>query len=272
MCRQPLETGDHLKKHLKADHEVVKYKMDLVVALSTLSTKEEKTLVEEGRKRLLIMQETGVWHNEEDLFSKGTPLVQEIKKEAFGEMSAKEIAEINKYLMDIDNKDEEEESSRNTAKPTAKRSNEEPCPDTPPLSPLPDGDLEDRDIEIIEIINKVPTTRTGHLEKRIKLESGIEKPSSNYGCPSTIKVEVTEPEIEMVIEGVANTEEVEQEVDKGEDHVVDEPLPFCRLCYITFSSHADQLPHEQKVLGFKSTLTKHFFTNRCTPLRRIRRR
>ena len=76
LCRQPLETVDHLKKHLKADHEVVKYKMDIVVALSTLSTMEEKTLVEEGRKRLLIMQESGVWHNEEDLFSKGTPLVQ----------------------------------------------------------------------------------------------------------------------------------------------------------------------------------------------------
>ena len=97
----------------------------------------------------------------------------------------------------------------------------------------------------------MPTTRTGHLEKRIKLESGIEKPSSNYGCPSTIKTEVTEPQIEMVIEGVAITKEVEEEDDSREDHVVDEPLPFCRLCYITFSSHADQLPHEQKVLGFK---------------------
>ena len=132
---------------------MVKYKIDLVVALSTLSTKEEKTLVEEGRKRLLIMQESGVWHNEEDLFSKGTSLVQEIKKEAFGKRSAREIAEINKYLMDIDDKDEEEEISRNTAKPTAKGFNEEPCPDTPPLSPLPDGDLEDHDIEIIEVIN-----------------------------------------------------------------------------------------------------------------------
>ena len=35
-------------------------------------------------------------------------MVLQIKKEAFGKRSAREIAEINKYLMDIDDKDEEE--------------------------------------------------------------------------------------------------------------------------------------------------------------------
>ena len=89
--------------------------------------------------------------------------------------------------------------------------------------------------------------------KRIKLEPGVEKPADNIeSSPATsIKLEVTEPQIEMVIDGVAHTKEVEEEEAVGECGAVDESLPFCRLCYITFSSHVDQLPHEQKVQGFE---------------------
>ena len=84
LCREPLDSVEQLKKHLKGEHEVVKYRLDLVVALSTLSTSEEKRLVEEGKKRLAIMEESGLWHKEGDLFSKAsqaTTKIQEIKKE-----------------------------------------------------------------------------------------------------------------------------------------------------------------------------------------------
>ena len=262
LCRQPLETVDHLKKHLKVDHEVVKYRLDLVVSLSTLSTKEEKKLVEESKKRL-----TGLLPKEEDSISK-------VKRENVDKGLARESEEEDLEILTVI------EKSANVTSSRARNIKEEPCPETPPSSPLPTTvdesqlmeAIDDLDIEILEIINKMPS-KTAECGKRIKLEPGVGKPADGIELsPATsIKLEVTEPQIEMVIEGVANTKAVEEEDDSGEDHVVDEPLPFCRLCYITFSSHAEQLPHEQKVLGFKSTLTKHFFMfpNRCTPLRRM---
>ena len=64
-------------------------------------------------------------------------------------------------------------------------------------------------------------------------------------------MDVPEPQIEMIIEGDSQTLEKEDEEVGGEP--LDESLPFCRLCYITFSTHADQLPHEQKVIIFNQT-------------------
>ena len=60
----------------------------------------------------------------------------------------------------------------------------------------------------------------------------------------------TEPEIEMVVDGIPQTEDLEMDQEGG----VDQSLPFCRLCYITFTSHADQLPHEQQVCVFSKYL------------------
>ena len=87
----------------------MKYRLDLVVSLSTFSSPEEKRLVEEGKKRLASMEESGLWHKERDMFSEveATPKIREIKKETESQGLAREIAEINKML--IDNNDEEEE-------------------------------------------------------------------------------------------------------------------------------------------------------------------
>ena len=239
LCRQPLETVDHLKKHLKVDHEVVKYRLDLVVSLSTLSTMEEKKLVEESKKRL-----TGVLPKEEDSISK-------VKRENVDKGLARESEEEDLEILTVI------EKSANVTRSRAMNIKEEPCPETPPSSPLPTTvdesqlmeAIDDLDIEILEIINKIPS-KTAECRKRIKLEPGVGKPADNFeSSPATsIKLEVTEPQIEMVIDGVAHTKEVEEEEEAiGEGGAVDESLPFCRLCYITFSSHADQLPHEQKV-------------------------
>ena len=240
LCRQPLETVDHLKKHLKVDHEVGKYRLDLVVSLSTLSTKEEKKLVEESKKRL-----TGVLPKEEDSISN-------VKRENMDKGLARESEEEDLEILTVI------EKSANVTRSRAMNIKEEPCPETPPSSPLPTSvdesqlmeAIDDLDIEILEIINKMPS-KTAECGKRIKLEPGVEKPADSIELsPATsIKLEVTEPQIEMVIDGVAHTMEVveEEEEANGEGGAVDESLPFCRLCYITFSSHADQLPHEQKV-------------------------
>ena len=291
LCREPLDSLDQLKKHLKGEHEVVKYRLDLVVALSTFSTSEEKRLVEEGKKRLVIMEESGIWHKEGDLFSgasQATPKIQEIKKETESQGLAREIAEINKILMD--NNEEEEDDLEvlevignitrgNIDASTATKIKEEPVTETPPPSPVPDDerllmeDIDDLDIQILEIINKMPTkTGEGAFGKKIKLEPGVETPplspiSSTELNVTSVKVEVdvTEPQIEMLIDGVAQTmeleeeEEEEKEEEEVEGEAVDESLPFCRLCYITFSSHTEQLPHEQKVNYFQPTLFFFFF-------------
>ena len=238
LCRQPLESVDHLKKHLKVDHEVVKYRLDLVVSLSTLSTKEEKKLVEESKRRL-----TCVLPKLEDSNSK-------VKRENMDKGLARESEEEDLEILTVI------EKSANVTRSRAMNIKEEPCPETPPSSPLPTSvdesqlmeAIDDLDIEILEIINNLPS-KTAECGKRIKLEPGVEKPADSIELsPATsIKLEVTEPQIEMVIDGVAHTKEVVEEEAVGEGGAVDESLPFCRLCYITFSSHDDQLPHEQKV-------------------------
>ena len=243
LCRQPLETVDDLKKHLKVDHEVVKYRLDLVVSLSTLSSKEEKKIVEESKKRLA------------GLLSKEEYSNSNVKRENMDKALARESEEEELEILTVI------EKSANVASSRARNIKEEPCPETPPSSPLPTSvdenqlmeAIDDLDIEILEIINKMPG-KTAECGKRIKLEPGVEKPTDNIeSSPATsIKLEVTEPQIEMVIDGAALTREVEEEEEAvGGGGAVDESLPFCRLCYITFSSHDDQLPHEQKVQGFE---------------------
>ena len=261
---------EQLKKHLRGEHEVVKYRVDLVMAFSTFSTPEEKRLVEEGKKRLASMEESGLWHKERDMFSEVsqvTPKIQEIKKETDSHGVAQEIAEINKMLMDNNDEEEEDleilEAIGNITRENidAKKIKEEPLLETPPPSPVMCNerllveDIDDLDIEILEIINKVPTKVGEEVTgQRIKVEPEVETPPSSpiSSIVDSSELHVTsivkEPQIEMVIEGASQTME-----EKVEGEAVDESLSFCRLCYITFSEHAEQLPHEQKVNNFQPT-------------------
>ena len=66
--------------------------------------------------------------------------------------------------------------------------------------------------------------------------------------------------------GEEHYEGEEKEEEEVEGEAVDDSLPYCRLCYITFSSPSEQLPHEQKVNDFQPTyLMVHL---RCTVLRK----
>ena len=289
MCREPLDTVNELKKHLRGEHEVVKYRLDLVVALSTLSTPEEKRLAGEGRKRIAIMEVSGVWHKEDGLFSaaiQAFPKVKEIKKETESQGLDREIDEINKMLLDNNDDSREEEDLEilevigNITRGdidafAAKKIKEEPVLETPPPSPVQDDerllmeDIDDLDIQIMEIIKKIPTkTGEGAFGKRIKLEPEVETPplspigstDSSQLDVASVKVEVIEPQIEMVIDGdsqiqgiVESYDEEEVEVN-GDNEAIDQSLPFCKLCYVTFSSHADRLPHEEMVSYFHPLL------------------
>ena len=271
---------------MKTEHEVVKYRMDLVVALSTLATWEERRLVEVGKQRLASLVMSGqckkgglfLEEEEEEVNSQKKRALDKDDKEGM----RMELEEIRKLLLensdyqdgDIVDKtstDVEDveiieviENSRKEPRETIfeRQIKVEECPETPPpsLPPTPSQDQEEIEIEVLEIIEKHPKlnqTKTWS-ERRVKLEEKTPPPSAPPTLRSSPISEVAreysikmEPEIEMVVEGAAETEgldeNAEDEVDGGGG--VNQSLPFCRLCYITFTDHTDQLPHEQQV-GF----------------------
>ena len=114
----------------------------------------------------------------------------------------------------------------------------------------------------LEIIEKHQNLKETKSESRVKTEEKTasapptprSSPMSDVAREYSIKME---PEIEMVVDGIAQTEGL-AENDPGEVEgggggggvVVDQSLPFCRLCYVTFTSHTDQLPHELQVVFY----------------------
>ena len=62
LCKEQIDCDhgelDHIKKHIRKEHDVVKYKLDLIVALSFINNMEEKSLREEVEWRIERMNET----------------------------------------------------------------------------------------------------------------------------------------------------------------------------------------------------------------------
>ena len=130
----------------------------------------------------------------------------------------------------------------------------ESCPETPPpsLPPTPSRSPEEMEIEVLEIIENQPNlkeTKSGETEVKREETTAPPIPSSSPMSDVTREYSIkTEPEIEMVVNGIPQTEgEVDDEGGDGGGEVDQQPLPFCRLCYVTFNSHTEQLPHEQQV-------------------------
>ena len=63
-CNQPISCNngniDNLKKHIKSEHEVVKYKLELNLAMALLTEKEGEEMVRRIKDRLDGFQETGI--------------------------------------------------------------------------------------------------------------------------------------------------------------------------------------------------------------------
>ena len=269
--------------HMKTEHEVVKYRMDLVVALSTLATWEERRMVEVGKQRLASLEMSGQCQKgglflEEGVSSQKKRDLAKDDKEGM----RMELEEIRKLL--LDNSDDQdgdivEKTSTDTEDVEIieviencpkeprnaifeRRIKVEECPETPPpsLPPTPSQDPEEIEIEILEIIEKHPKLNQTNIwsDRKVKLEEKTPPPSAPPTPRSSPVSEVAreysikmEPEIEMVVDGAAETEGLDENAEEeveGEGGV-DQSLPFCRLCYITFTDHTDQLPHEQQV-GF----------------------
>ena len=62
LCQEQIDCDhgelDHLKKHIRKEHDTVKYKLDLVVALSFINAMEEKSLIELAEWKVERIQET----------------------------------------------------------------------------------------------------------------------------------------------------------------------------------------------------------------------
>ena len=63
LCRDHIDCKGReltkLKKHIKSEHDIVKYKVDLVLALSCISLDEEGRLIKEVQKRMERFMDTG---------------------------------------------------------------------------------------------------------------------------------------------------------------------------------------------------------------------
>ena len=247
--------------------------MDLVVALSTLSTWEERRVVEVGKQRLASLQVSGqclkgglfLEENMEKDDKEGMRMeLEEIRKmllessddqdEDLGEKTNKEDVEIIEVFESVP-----KEPSTTTRVFERRRIKLEGgrSPETPPpsLPPTPSQDPEEMEVEVLEIIEKHQKLTDTKSESKVKREEKTpsapptprSSPMSDVAREYSIKME---PEIEMVVDGVPQTEGLAEDGVEGGGggDVVDQSLPFCRLCYITFTSHTDQLPHEQQVV------------------------
>ena len=57
-----------MRKHIKSEHEVVKYKLELNLAMALLTEKEAEEMITRMKDRLDSFQETGVLDTSKDLF------------------------------------------------------------------------------------------------------------------------------------------------------------------------------------------------------------
>ena len=96
LCRDHIDCKGReltkLKKHIKSEHDIVNYKVDLVLALRCLSSGEEVRFIEVVQKRLEIFQKTGKIVNDESIFE-----VKDFKK-ADTKVSKKIVEAIQKIL------------------------------------------------------------------------------------------------------------------------------------------------------------------------------
>ena len=269
----------------------MKYKIDLVAALTTLTSAEEKRMVEVGRQRLARMEKSGQWEKGEDFFLDMGKLKSGRKRDLGKDDKEEvqlELEEIRQLLLQSTNDQDEEHvedvevievfsKDPGVRMPPLKRVKVEPCPETPPpsLPPTPSSHLEDiEEIEVLEVVGK-PLPKESNLRK-IKIEGNAETPSSSAPptpCGSPVSEVAKEYSIKMEPEVDVHVDVAPQTEGLGEDGVgvevplveealveqalvgqalveqasVEQALSFCRLCYITFTSHSEQLPHEQQV-------------------------
>ena len=245
-------------------------------------------MVEVGKLRLARMEKSGQWEKGGELFLDMGKLKSGRKRDLGKDDKEEvhlELQEIRQLLLkSTDDQGEEHvedvevievfSKEPGVRMPPLKRVKMEPCPETPPpsLPPTPSSQLEDiEEIEVLEVVGK-PFPKESNLRK-VKIEGNAETPPSSAPptpCRSPVSEVAKEYSIKMEPEVNVHVDVAPQTEGLGEDGVevevplveqalveqtsVEQALSFCRLCYITFTSHSEQLPHEQQVPFFRDIL------------------
>ena len=245
-----------LKKHIKSEHDIVKYKVDLVLALSCIGPDEEGRLIEGVQIRLDRFQNTGEMVIDGSIFEgqavKETiiPRKEEIKN------AKKDLEAIQKMIANDISDDEAENEP--ISKKSRRTGDELLLLEESLMTNLVDetmSSVDASDDDVIEILfdNHVDSTKSRDLIKEIKEEI---KEASSEDQPTKMLVPPIEKDDTM--EALLSKVDCKMEVDENEIIPLDaetseeleapnESAPFCRLCYVTFSNQTEQLPHEQKV-------------------------
>ena len=260
LCRDQIDCkgGEltKLKKHIKSEHDIVKYKVDLVLALSCISPDEEVHFIEVVQKRLVMFQNTGIIAIDESIFE-GKALNKADTR------NIKEDVEAIQKIISDDISDEEEEPKQ-VFKTSRNPGDEIMLLEESVLTNVVDASKpshDQGDDDVVEIIfeGNGDSDKCIDLSKyanQLKQEQVESQEVSNETQATEMCVSLNEYDIP--VESLLSEVDCKMEVDEGliillDDYTSDEfettaePAPFCRLCYVTFSDQTEQLPHEQTV-------------------------
>ena len=225
LCKEPVDCRADtaaLRKHIRTEHEVVRYKVEVVVALSCLTTLEEGRLVEAATLRLQDFHRTGRVEARVDIVPVPQTKPVEVKKErnkTKDKNNDKDLEEIQRMMMEDTSDDEEKEQDLTDLKEAAKsRRNDDELL-------LVEDEEDDDDIEVIEVIEK-QVKATPKSTAQVKIERNDETRSAPSPTSSdsdertlaeevdTIKLEENEvliPELIPVVEMAVDDSEVQAE-------------------------------------------------------------
>ena len=272
-CNQPISCNngniDNLKKHIKSEHEVVKYKLELNLAMALLTEKEGEEMVRRIKDRLDGFQETGILDISKNIFlgtgkrSNAGGVVDGLTEKSLNE-EVKDIVGIEDHDESLLLEDGVEDLLESNI--TAVEQDELNFISQILNENLSDNESDD-EISIIEEITNKRKSPTKQIKTEIKQEKDnvIElggtpvflspPPTPNptlTPCPPDPQLETPlgsflspspkdAPTVNVKLEVIGDDEEETEMITESDSSEM-----FCRLCYHTFYKASEQLTHERK--------------------------
>ena len=235
---------DNLKKYIKTEHEVVKYVIDLYLAVNLLTPEEEGQLIKMTKPRLENFRKTGVLDTKESIF------VEKLaEKEATQIPTKEEVYQIQKMILD----DISDDSDASLEKNDEILLTESPRAENKIISDVANRILEpsdDNDIQILDVVYNLKL----NPKRYVVTKKDIKQEMQESPLKSTSPVRESPPPPPTPSPTPENLYElckVEVNEDDTNEKENTDPLsqsnPFCRICYSSFSSNNEQLTHERKV-------------------------
>ena len=238
---------DILKKHIKVEHEVAKYKLGLILAVCFTSVEEQDHLIDVVNIRIENFTKNGVFDTEDNLFQND---VSEIQRILNADISDDEDDGIETPTNTI-NVENEEISDRNVPPEETSTSEEIVM-----ISPDDYDETSDDEIEVVFDNKITKVTQTNGLGNKIKVEietikveiDQIKVKDEPKSSNSVLNVNEVFPKVQRPEEVNENDNDKDKDHEEQEEPEEDNPSTlFCRLCYSSFSSFSSKLPHEQIV-------------------------